>query len=108
MTDKATLILLALSDGAAHGYGIKQRVLERTAGAVRLGSGTLYEAVQRLQRSGKIEEVPKPHDQPSAGGPPRRFYGLTEAGRDALCHELQQMDVIVQFAKERELLANQE
>ena len=41
-------ILLALSDGAAHGYAIKQEAEARSEGTVRLGPGTLYTAIQRL------------------------------------------------------------
>ena len=42
-------IMLALADGPRHGYAIKQAVEERTEGAIRLGPGTLYEALQRLE-----------------------------------------------------------
>ena len=50
-------IMLALADGARHGYSIKQEVESRTDGAVRLGPGTLYEAIQRLEDAGLIEET---------------------------------------------------
>ena len=41
-------ILLALSDGDRHGYGIILEIAERTAGSVRLGTGTLYTALAGL------------------------------------------------------------
>jgi DNA-binding PadR family transcriptional regulator len=53
-------ILLALADGARHGYAIKQEVEERSGGEVGLGPGTLYEAVQRLEDAGFIEETAPP------------------------------------------------
>lgn len=104
MTTRTLQILLALAEGPLHGYGIKQAVEERTDGKVRLGSGTLYEAVHRLVGAGQIEEVDPPAGEPSSGGPPRRFYALTSLGRDALVEELRRMDEVVRFARGRKLL----
>ena len=104
MTTRTFQILFALAEGPLHGYGIRQRVEERTEGEVRLGSGTLYEVIHRLQESGDIEEVPQPSDEPSSGGPPRRFYALTAPGRAALARELRRMDEVVQLARGLELL----
>lgn len=104
MTTRTFQILLALAEGPLHGYGVRQRVEERTAGEVRLGSGTLYEAVHRLREQGWLDEVPPPADEPPAGGPPRRFYALTESGRGALTDELRRMDDVVAYARERDLL----
>ena len=104
MTDRSMLVLLSLADGPLHGYGIKKAVAERTNGKVNLGPGTLYEAVQRLERSKWIREVPPPKDQPASGGPPRRFYELTATGRRTLASELQQMESILRYARGRRLL----
>lgn len=104
MTTRTLQILLALADGPLHGYGIKQAVEERTDGEVRLGSGTLYEAVHRLVTAGEIEEVDPPAMEPSSGGPPRRFYALTSEGRRALVDELRRMEGVVRFARRRKLL----
>jgi len=104
MTDRAVLVLLALADGPLHGYGIKKAVATRTNGRITLGPGTLYETVQRLERSKWIREVPRPKDQPASGGPPRRFYELTATGRKMLASELQQMESILRYAKARQLL----
>lgn len=105
MTPRTLQILLALLEGPLHGYGIKQAVEERTEGRVRLGSGTLYEAVHRLVDAGHIEEVDAPPSEPSSGGPPRRFYRLTEAGREALAEEVRRLDSLVSYAKARDLLS---
>ena len=104
MTTRTLQILLALSEGPVHGYGIRQRVEERTDGRVRLGSGTLYEAVHRLVEQAWIQEVPPPGDEPASGGPPRRFYALTSSGRGALSDELRRMQDIVRYAEGRRLL----
>lgn len=105
MTTRTLQILLALLEGPLHGYGIKQAVEERTGGRVRLGSGTLYAAVHRLQEEGRIREVPAPADEPASGGPPRRFYALTDDGRSALADEIRRLDSLVSYARERDLLA---
>lgn len=107
MTTRTLQILLALVDGPLHGYGIKQSVEERTEGAVRLGSGTLYEGIARLVDGELIEEVPAPPDEPASGGPPRRFYAMTPAGREALTEELHRMDAVVRFARHRRLLGGE-
>ncbi|MBA2304647.1 MAG: helix-turn-helix transcriptional regulator [Acidobacteria bacterium] len=93
-------ILLALADGARHGYAIKQAVEERTQGAVRLGPGTLYEAIQRLQDDGRIEETAARGEEPSNGQhAQRRYYALTDQGWDVLRDELQRLDAIVAHAR---------
>lgn len=104
MTQRTFQILMALAEGPAHGYGIRQRVEERTDGRVRLGSGTLYEAVHRLLEDGTIAEVPAPSPEPSSGGPPRRFYSLTDAGRKLLQGELRRMEEALSHARTLDLL----
>jgi DNA-binding PadR family transcriptional regulator len=91
-------ILLALADGERHGYGIKQEVERRGEGALRLGPGTLYEAIYRLCRQGWIEEVD------GSGDERRRLYRLTAEGRRALQAELRRLEAIVAEARARRLL----
>jgi DNA-binding PadR family transcriptional regulator len=97
-------MLLALADGPLHGYGIKQAVEERTHGSIRLGSGTLYEAIARLLDCGYIEEVSQPARGSASGGPPRRFYAMTSNGRKVLVEELRRMNDVIRSARARELL----
>lgn len=104
MTTRTLQVLLALAEGPLHGYGIRQRVADRTDGAVRLGSGTLYEVIHRLLDGGEIVEVSGPVDEPASGGPPRRFYALSDRGQAALRTELRRMDDVVRFARGIELL----
>src|SRR4026209_2414660 len=59
-------ILLALTDGARHGYAIKQAVEDLSEGDIRLGPGTLYEAIQRLEDAAYIEET-EVRDTPENG-----------------------------------------
>ena len=93
-------ILLALADGGKHGYAIKQDVEERTAGSVRLGPGTLYEAIQRLHDSGLIEEGDGPGEEPPNGQQAqRRSYALTPRGWDVLREEVRQLAHVVDRAR---------
>lgn len=93
-------ILLALAEGALHGYAIKQSVEDRTGGAIRLGPGTLYEAIQRLQDDALIEEDEARVADPVNGQQAqRRYYSLTSRGWDVLRQELRQLDAILEQAR---------
>ena len=76
-------ILLALAEGTKHGYAIKQDIEQRTDGAICLGPGTLYEAIQRLEESGLIAET-EPAAPANGQEAQRRFYRLTERGWSTL------------------------
>src|SRR5687768_14067965 len=93
-------ILLALAEGARHGYAIKQDVEERSGGSIRLGPGTLYEAIQRLQDGGLIEESQTRGEDPANGQEAqRRYYALTDRGWTTLREEVQQLGALVDRAR---------
>ena len=92
-------ILLGLADGAKHGYAIKQDVEQRTRGAIRLGPGTLYEAIQRLLDSGLIEESREADDPVNGQQAQRRPYALTDAGWKVLQDEIRQLGALVDHAR---------
>lgn len=96
MSPAALHVLLSLVDGPRHGYGIKQDVEARTEGALRLGPGTLYEAIHRLRTNGLIEEAGR--DQR------RKNYRLTREGRKELKLELARLDEVVRYARAKALL----
>ena len=73
-SEPALLILAALAAGSKHGYAIIQDI-EIESGQ-RLGPGTLYGAISRLEGLGFIE----PLDMGDRG---RRPYRITETGRKA-------------------------
>ena len=50
-------IVLALLDGELHGYAVMQRVGELSDGAVKMGPGTLYGALNRLVDDGLVVET---------------------------------------------------
>lgn len=92
-------ILLALADGARHGYAIKQSVEERSAGEVKLGPGTLYEAVQRLEDAGYIEETTVSADPENGQAAQRRYYRLTPDGWSVLRAEMGHLARLVDHAR---------
>jgi DNA-binding PadR family transcriptional regulator len=82
--DPALLVLTSLAEGPKHGYAITVDV-EEFAG-VRLGPGTLYGALSRLEDRGLIEALPS-EDR-------RRPYRLTAAGSSALERELRTLGAV--------------
>ena len=96
-------ILFALSAGPLHGSAIVEEVKERTGGRMTLWPGTLYGSLRDLGKAGWIVEVAAPEDAPSDRGK-RRFYELTEAGREQLRAEIQAMRGWVEIAEARDLL----
>jgi DNA-binding PadR family transcriptional regulator len=94
-------ILLVLADEPRHGYAIKQEVEARTGGAIRLGPGTLYEAIQRLEDGGLIEEAERPSTERSINGQEaqRRYYRLTARGWTAIRDEMRQLDRVLALAR---------
>jgi DNA-binding PadR family transcriptional regulator len=90
-------ILLALAARDRHGYLIRKAVEQQTEGAVKLGPGTLYAAIRRLEDQGLIEESPWRPDA-DLDDRRRRYYRLTKAGRAALEAETARLEATVKLA----------
>ncbi len=95
-------ILLSLAERPRHGYGIKLDVEARTDGQIKLGSGTLYEAIQRFDSNGWVIETEAPSPEDTQEG--KRFYRLTGEGSTILRRELAKLEDIVRHAKRIDLL----
>jgi DNA-binding PadR family transcriptional regulator len=102
LTPASLHVLLSLAEGKRHGYGIKLDIEERTDGGLRLGPGTLYEAIHRMVGDGWLEEA-EGSDEPRRGKP-RKYYRLTAPGRERLAGELTRLRDIVDYARARDLL----
>ena len=101
LTPAAFHVLLALSDGPKHGYLILKDVEDRTAGEVRLSTGTLYGLIKRFLDDELIVEM-----RPSAGNDERRRpYKLTALGRDVAQAEALRLQRLVAAARGVKLLA---
>lgn len=95
-------VLLSLASGPLHGYGIKLAIEERTAGEISLGSGTLYQAIQRLEGEGLIAEA---DDVPSGGDARRgRTYRIEPLGRSSLANHLRRLSRALDYARAHRLL----
>jgi DNA-binding PadR family transcriptional regulator len=95
--DAATSIMAVLADGDLHGYAILAEVRSLSDGAVRLGTGTLYGALERLQDAGLVAVV----DEEVVDGRLRRYYHLSGDGRAALVAELDRRAQLVTAARHR-------
>jgi DNA-binding PadR family transcriptional regulator len=94
-------ILLAVAAEARHGYAIAQEVERATAGAVKLGPGTLYGSLQRMVDAGLIEEADVPDDAEGSHAERRRYYAITGLGRRALRADTERLAEAVRLARTR-------
>lgn len=74
---RGTLVLTVLSqlDEKQYGYSLKQLIAER---GLEIDQGTLYPLLRRLEKQGLLES-----EWLLTGSRPRRYYVLSEAGREA-------------------------
>jgi DNA-binding PadR family transcriptional regulator len=80
-------VLASLLDGPLHGYAIIKRAVELSGGEVRLSTGTLFGALDRLVDSGLVEAG----EEEKVEGRVRRSYRLTDDGNAALAAEARQL-----------------
>ena len=92
MSDPTLLVLASLAEGDKHGYAMLEDI-ERFAG-VRLGPGTLYGAITRLEEHGWIRPLKTAQDR-------RQPYALTPGGREYLEEQLSGLNQIVRTGLRR-------
>lgn len=88
MREPTYFVLAGLLDGPLHGYAIIQRAAELSGNRVRLATGTLYTALDRLAAEGHVRLV----REEIVNGRARRSYGLTDSGTAALRAEAARME----------------
>lgn len=93
LTEAIFYILLAVRH-PNHGYGIIQEVEELTAGRVVLGAGTLYGAIQSLEKKGWIRIYSEDTESRK-----KKEYLITEEGKSAFREERQRLEELLQNAK---------
>jgi len=95
-------VLLSLAARPLHGYGIKLAIEERTAGEISLGSGTLYQAIHRLERERLIAEA---RDSAALEDARRgRTYRIEPLGRTSLANHLRRLSRALEYARANRLL----
>jgi DNA-binding PadR family transcriptional regulator len=92
MSDPTLLVLASLAEGDKHGYAMMEDI-HHFAG-VRLGPGTLYGAITRLEQRGWIRAVKSTEDR-------RQPYTLTVDGRRRLEEQLSDWNQIVRTGLKR-------
>jgi DNA-binding PadR family transcriptional regulator len=95
-------ILLALSSGERHGYGLMKQVEADSQGKVSMGPGTLYGSLKRMLDAGLVTESDKRVD-PEMDDERRIYYQITGTDAQALARELERYKRIVTLAQERKL-----
>jgi DNA-binding PadR family transcriptional regulator len=89
--EPALLILVSLAGGAKHGYAIMEDIV-RLSGR-RVGPGTLYAVIPRLESRGLIAPLPESER--------RRPYRLTDQGAAVLQDQLQSMQQVASAGLQR-------
>jgi len=88
----APLVLSILDDGSSYGYAILKRVTELSDGKLEWSEGLLYPLLHRLERQGHVHAFWSNSDT----GRKRKYYEITDDGRDALAdHQAQWRAVVV-------------
>ncbi|KHD78254.1 PadR family transcriptional regulator [Actinoplanes utahensis] len=100
MRETTYFILAALQDEPRHGYAIIQQASALSGGRIRLATGTLYTALDRLTGSGHIRVV----EEQIVNGRARRSYELTRAGRSALEQHAEQLAAAARIVTERRVI----
>ena len=90
-TDPGLLVLTSLADGPKHGYAMTEDIA--SVAGVRLGPGTLYGAIARLETRGLIEAL--------ASEDRRHPYRMTPAGEKALRARLAALQTVARVGQRR-------
>jgi len=96
-------VLLALAGDDLHGYAILKEVELRTGGRVKLSTGTLYGIIKRLLADGMLAER-RSRPAEADDDERRRYYRLTEKGREVAAAEAERMNEVLSTARARNLL----
>ncbi len=75
--EAAVLAVVAEQDG--YGYDVLRRL--RASGLQDVGDASVYGTLRRLYKGGALMSYVMPSDE----GPHRRYYGITDRGREQLC-----------------------
>jgi len=88
-------VLLALTDGPLHGYGIMLEAARQAGGQYKVGPGTLYGNLKKLLAAGMVEES-QPED-PETGA--RRMFRITSLGLGVLAAEVERLRGVLSHAR---------
>ncbi len=98
-------ILLVLTAGDSHGYGIIKEAEERSEGRTRIETGTLYRALRRLTDAGLLEPSSR-RAVSDLDDERRRYFTITEFGIEVAAVEARRLAAQVDAARARALLTD--
>lgn len=93
MTETAFYILLSLTE-PRHGYGIIKHVEEISNGRIRLGSGTIYGTLTKMQKDGVITVF--------ADAERKTVYEITDSGKELITAEITRLKELHENARKYE------
>ena len=102
LADLPFQILLALGEGASHGYAMGKEIEARTSGRLTPTTGSLYQALRRLKEDGLIEPASAPTEEDN-GDARRRYFQLTPLGCQVMALEVGRLEGLISLARERSL-----
>ncbi|MEU8528163.1 PadR family transcriptional regulator [Streptomyces sp. NPDC048629] len=97
LREPTLLILTAIADAPRHGYAIAQEVEKISEGRMKMRTGTLYGALERLL----VQELIAVHEEEVVDGRLRRSYTLAPRGREVLAAEAARIARTAQEATRR-------
>jgi PadR family transcriptional regulator PadR len=100
-------LLVVLAESDSYGYAIKKELAHASGGALNPEIGSLYRMIARLSKSGLVDEagerVPADGDAKSPGHP-RRYYSITNLGRDVMSAEGARMRALLDSVEAKHLI----
>lgn len=75
-------VLAVLSKGDSYGYDLAEELSSK----VQIADGTVYPLLRKLASTGEVSTYLKE----SSGGPPRKYYSLTDKGRTRLENDIKE------------------
>ena len=73
------VLSLLEKEGELHGYAIRKKLGEMSGGKLVPSEGALYDILKGLKKLGLLED-----EWAEVGGRPRKYYRLTDLGREIL------------------------
>ncbi len=107
LTNLAFHTLVALAEQDRHGYAIIKDIEDRTDRQLSVRSGALYTAIQRLLEVGLVDNASIP-DRGLASDQRRKYYRITQLGRQVAALEGARLARMVDSALQRRLLPERE
>ncbi len=90
LTEAAYYVLISLNK-PRHGYGIMQHVEEITDGRIKIGAGTMYGNLSRMEKEGLINSVAEENR--------KKIYEISEKGKIIMRLEMERLEELLSLGK---------